>query len=98
MISSPVSYRLRHVPDKAPPAPVDESAHLYIPVLQEALPHGTFAGIALPTEPEPVPASVLERLHPDEAAHAATLRGFRQIDFAGGRHARRVDKINALDP
>ena len=96
MTPSPVSYRLRHPPDRAPSgaSQVDESAHLYIPVLQEALPHGTFAGIALPTDPQPVPDAVLERLHPEEAEHATTLRGFRQIDFVGGRLALR----DALTP
>lgn len=34
-----------------------------------------------------MPADVLAELHPAEAAHAATLRGFRQSEFIGGRLA-----------
>jgi 4'-phosphopantetheinyl transferase EntD len=60
-----------------------------------ALPHGLVAGVYLPgADPEsaspmpaPVPESVLDTLHPEERAHAATLRGFRQVEFVGGRLA-----------
>ncbi len=52
-----------------------------------ALPHGIAAGVHLPPGPDPVPKEVLARLHPDEREHAATLGGFRQVQFVGGRLA-----------
>jgi 4'-phosphopantetheinyl transferase EntD len=54
-----------------------------------ALPHGIAAGVHLPRTPDPVPDAVLADLHPAEAAHARTLGGFRQVQFAGGRLALR---------
>jgi 4'-phosphopantetheinyl transferase EntD len=47
------------------------------------------AGVRIPDAPEPVPEAVLERLQPEEAAHALTLRGYRQVQFVGGRIALR---------
>lgn len=52
-----------------------------------ALPHGVVAGVHLPPGPEPVPDGVLSRLHPEERAFAASLGGFRQVQFVGGRLA-----------
>lgn len=52
-----------------------------------ALPHGLCAGIHLPLQPEPVSEDVLQRLLPEERATARSLRGFRQVQFAGGRLA-----------
>lgn len=52
-----------------------------------ALPHGIAVGVHLPGTPDPVPESVLERLHPEERAFALGLRGFRQPEFVGGRLA-----------
>jgi 4'-phosphopantetheinyl transferase EntD len=52
-----------------------------------ALPHGLCAGLHLPTDPDPVPAAVLARLHSSERAAAEALKGFRQIEFTGGRLA-----------
>ncbi len=56
---------------------------------QDATPHGVVAAVWIPDRPEPAPPEVLERLHPAEAAFAATLRGYRQGQFAGGRLAAR---------
>lgn len=53
----------------------------------EALPHGILVGVAIPDAPDPVPEPVLARLHPDEQAHARTLRGFTQGQWVGGRLA-----------
>jgi len=52
--------------------------------------HGLLGAVHLPTAPEPVPESVLKRLHPDEAAHARGLRGYRQVQWVGGRIAARA--------
>lgn len=52
-----------------------------------ALPHGIVAGVHLPPAPEPVSAAVLGRLHTEERAFAESCRGFRQVQFAGGRLA-----------
>ena len=56
-----------------------------------ALPHGLVAGVHLPggavVPPTPVPESVLERLHAEDAAQARALHGFRQTEFVGGRLA-----------
>ena len=45
--------------------------------------------VHIPDSPEPVPEDVLTRLPPVEAAHARTLRGYRQVQFVGGRLALR---------
>lgn len=62
---------------------------LYQPLYHHATPHGVLTAVRLPEEPKPVPDSVLEQLPAEEAAHAAELRGFRQVQFVGGRLALR---------
>jgi 4'-phosphopantetheinyl transferase EntD len=52
-----------------------------------ALPHGLCAGVHLPVTPDPVPAGALARLLPGERDAALGLRGFRQVEFVGGRIA-----------
>lgn len=52
-----------------------------------ALPLGLVAGVHLPPAADPVPVEILARLHPDERDYAATLRGFRQVEYTGGRLA-----------
>jgi 4'-phosphopantetheinyl transferase EntD len=54
-----------------------------------ALPHGILQAIHLPSDGEPVPEEVLKRLHGDEAAHARTLTGHKQVSWVGGRLALR---------
>ncbi len=54
-----------------------------------ALPHGILQAIHLPSDGEPVPEDVLKRLHRDEATHARTLQGHRQVSWVGGRLALR---------
>jgi 4'-phosphopantetheinyl transferase EntD len=55
-----------------------------------ALPHGILQAIHLPGDGEPVPEEVLKRLQQDEAAHARTLKGHRQVSWVGGRLALRL--------
>ncbi|TNE85391.1 MAG: 4'-phosphopantetheinyl transferase superfamily protein [Deltaproteobacteria bacterium] len=62
---------------------------LYQPLYHHATPHGVLTAVALPPEPKPVPTSILDQLAEEEAAHAADLRGFRQVQFVGGRLALR---------
>lgn len=52
--------------------------------------HGIAAAVHLPDSPDPVPDRILELLHPGESEHAATLKGFRQVSFVGGRLALRL--------
>lgn len=52
-------------------------------------PHGVVCAVHIPDRPDPVPDDILARLHPLEAAHARTLRGYRQVQFVGGRIALR---------
>lgn len=54
-----------------------------------ATPHGIVAAFNIPDSPDPVPAEVLERLHPEEAVFARALKGYRQVQFVGGRLAAR---------
>lgn len=54
-----------------------------------ATPHGIVAAFHIPDSPEPVPESVLERLPPDESAYAREQKGYRQVQFVGGRLAAR---------
>ena len=56
----------------------------------ERHPFGWLAAVSLPAGLEPVPAAVLARLEPAEAARARTLRGRRQIEWTGGRLALRA--------
>ena len=58
---------------------------------------GRLAGVTLPEGRDPVPSPVLERLLPQERAHALSLTGRRQIEWVGGRLAFRL-AVNALDP
>lgn len=63
--------------------------------------HGVLSAVHLPDRPDPVADEVLERLHPDEAAHARTLGGYRQVSFVGGRLALRAARRQLhmrLDP
>lgn len=53
-------------------------------------PHGVARTIHLPNAADPVPDSVLSRLPREEAEHARTLGGFRQVSFVGGRLALRA--------
>lgn len=55
--------------------------------MRDALPHGVLVGVHLPGDREPVSEGVLARLSPEERAFAATLRGFRQPEWVGGRFA-----------
>jgi 4'-phosphopantetheinyl transferase EntD len=48
---------------------------------------GVVAGVHVPRGKEPVPEPILTRLHPDEAGVARSLRGFRQVEWTGGRLA-----------
>ncbi|MCB9685120.1 MAG: 4'-phosphopantetheinyl transferase superfamily protein [Alphaproteobacteria bacterium] len=54
-----------------------------------ATPHGVMSAIHIPDSPDPVPEEVLARLPAEEAAHARTLKGYRQPSFVGGRLALR---------
>jgi len=45
------------------------------------------AAFHIPDSPEPVPDEVLQRLPAPEAAHARTLKGYRQGQYVGGRLA-----------
>lgn len=48
------------------------------------------SAVHIPDAPDPVPDEVLERLHPEESAHARTLKKYRQVQFVGGRLALRA--------
>ncbi len=52
-----------------------------------ALPHGMVAGVHLPDGAEPVAEEVLARLTAPERESAVALRGYRQVQFVGGRLA-----------
>ncbi len=64
----------------SPPLPWDV-AFVY------ALPHGVVVGVHLPGGPEPVDDEPMSRLLAPERALAAGLRGYRQVQFVGGRLA-----------
>lgn len=55
-----------------------------------ATPHGVVSAIHIPDAPDPVPDGVLTRLPEAEAELARTLRGYRQVQFVGGRLALRL--------
>ena len=52
-----------------------------------ALPHGVLIGVHLPPVADPVPEHILERLQDLEQEYARATRGFRQVQFVGGRLA-----------
>ncbi|MCK6507398.1 4'-phosphopantetheinyl transferase superfamily protein [Myxococcota bacterium] len=67
--------------------------------LRDAQPHGVLVGVALPVDPEPVPELVLARLLPAEQEHARALRGFKQVQWVGGRlAAQRAVRMLGLEP
>lgn len=47
--------------------------------------HGVITAVHIPDAPDPVPDTVLATLPPAEADHARTLKGYRQVQFVGGR-------------
>ncbi len=59
----------------------------WTPAFQTATPHGVLAAYHLPDHADPVPEEILAELLPAEQEHARTLRGFRQVQFVGGRLA-----------
>lgn len=59
------------------------------------MPHGLLAAVNLPQSLDEFPESVLRRLHPSEREQAIEMRGFRQIQWVGGRLAAKV-AVNAL--
>ncbi|HMV68174.1 MAG TPA: hypothetical protein PKA64_15100, partial [Myxococcota bacterium] len=63
---------------------------LFEPTLQHANPHGAIAGVPLPDSPDPVPEEALERLAAAEREQARALRGYRQVEYVGGRIALRA--------
>jgi len=54
-----------------------------------ATPHGVVAAVHIPDSPDPVPEEVLYHLRQPEAEFARSLRGYRQVQFVGGRLAMR---------
>ena len=54
-----------------------------------ATPHGVVSAVYIPDSPEPVPNEVLAKLPPEESEHARGLRGYRQVQYVGGRLALR---------
>ncbi len=73
-------------------------AQPYQPLPTWANPHGVLGAIAIPDGPDPVPADVLQHLADAEARHAATLRGYRQVQFVGGRLALRAARRHVGAP
>lgn len=63
--------------------------NLYDVAYHHATAHGVLTAVHIPDSAEPVPDAILNRLHADEAAVARTLRGYRQVQFVGGRIALR---------
>ncbi len=55
-----------------------------------ASPHGVVAAYHIPDSPTPAPEDVFAQLCPEEREHAETLRGYRQVQFVGGRLAMRT--------
>ena len=51
--------------------------------------HGVLTSVHIPDSPEPVPDDILNRLPREEAQVARSLRGYRQVQFVGGRIALR---------
>jgi len=54
-----------------------------------ATPHGVISAVHLPTEPIEISDEIFNNLPPQEREHAQTLKGFRQMQFIGGRIALR---------
>jgi len=51
--------------------------------------HGIVAAVNIPDAPDPVPEEVLQTLPEAESSYARTLKGYRQVQFVGGRIAAR---------
>ncbi len=62
----------------------------YSTAFTRGLPHGILAAVHLPKTPYDLPDQVLQKLHDDEQAHAATLSPLRCREWVGGRLAARV--------
>lgn len=60
---------------------------LFQPSRHHATPHGVLSAVVIPDSPDPVPDAALATLDEAERAHAVGLRGYRQVQFVGGRLA-----------
>jgi enterobactin synthetase component D len=58
-------------------------------VLRDAVPHGILVGVSMPGDPKEIPPRIWERLHPGEQLAGAEHRGYRRLDWLGGRLAAR---------
>ena len=52
--------------------------------------HGIVSAVNIPDSPDPVPEETLRRLPDTEREYALTLRGYRAVQFVGGRIAMRA--------
>jgi enterobactin synthetase component D len=76
--------------EAAPPpssGPREPFADPWSRAFTHAGPHGVLVGVHLPPEGPQPSEIVLQRLHPRERLHAATLEGRRQTEWVGGRLA-----------
>ena len=73
---------------------------LYTIAFHHATPHGVVAAVHIPDAPDPVPDEVLSELPDPEAELARGLRGYRQVQFTGGRIALRTacEQLGARPP
>lgn len=79
--------RTREAPRYAGPVIQPTPALPWTTAFVYALPHGVAVGYHLPEGPDPVDPEILARLTGAERTHAEALRGYRQVQFVGGRLA-----------
>ena len=71
----------------------------YTVAFHHGTPHGVVAAVHIPDSPEPVPEETLKQILPQEAEHARSLKGFRQVQFVGGRMAvREASRVLSFSP
>lgn len=73
-------------PDRVYPPPIVTP---FTVAFTHATPHGVLTAVHIPDSPDPVPDGVLATLPAAEMEHARGLRGYRQVQFVGGRIALR---------
>ena len=67
-----------------------DSVNAFSTAFTRGLPHGLIVAVHLPESIDDIPTAILHRLHAEEREYAASLAGYRLVQWIGGRLASRL--------